>query len=347
MLIKLTTIALSCLAAFGVSSVFAQEGGYKAEQINIPEKPEFMQSLGISKDAKPNLTKKEKTQLTQQAYEEKADQHFMSVHAQKGVSCTTCHDPKGAQGVAWMATVVQPAIRQDCQDCHTVQAEVFSHTDTHDKIDCIACHMPNIPSAQDFSTDQKAAGPKALRRFHAYKINVDPTASSMVEQEVSSADGKVKTFVLAKDENGNAYVDLMWSCARNSPADYTVFEGKGCHNEVTSKLDQGLIYQDQKEVYGEVMKWQTPIKKGYEEVVGAIPRIRKLLEVTRLSPADQTEARLLLDKADDIAAMIKKDGSWGVHAQNYLLDRVQTAQAYIAKAQQIIDKGGYVKAAVK
>ncbi len=347
MLTKLTTIALSCLAAFGVSAVFAQEGGYKVEQINIPEKPEFMQSLGIAKDAQPKLTKKEKTLLTQQAYQEKADQHFMTVHSQKGVSCVSCHDPKGKQGVAWMAVVSKPAIRQSCQDCHTVQAEVFAHTDTHDKIDCIACHMPNMASADDYSTDQKAAGPKALKRLHTYKINVDPAASTMVQEEVDTPKGKVKAYVLAKNEDGNAFVDLMWSCARNSPADYTVFEGKGCHNEATSKLDQGLVYQDQKEVYGEVMKWQTSIKEGYEEVAGAIPRIRKLLEVTRLSPADQTEARLLLDKADDIAAMIQKDGSWGVHAQNYLLDRVQTAKAYIAKAQQIIDKGGYTKVVAK
>lgn len=60
--------------------------------------------------------------------------------------------------------------------------------------------------------------------------------------------------------------------------------------------------------------------------------MRKLLEVTRLSPADQTDARLLLDKADQIATMIKKDGSWGMHAQNYLLDQVKTAQAYLAQS---------------
>jgi hypothetical protein len=45
--------------------------------------------------------------------------------------------------------------------------------------------------------------------------------------------------------------------------------------------------------------------------------------------------------------MIKKDGSWGMHAQNYLLDQVKTAQAYLAKAQQIMDKGGYNKIATK
>lgn len=170
----------------------------------------------------------------------------------------------------------------------------------------------------------------------------------MIEGEVKvGKDDTAKGYVMAKDEDGNGYVDLMWSCARNTPADYTVFEGKGCHNAATSKLDEGLIYQDQKEVYGETLKWQTPIKEGYKEIAGAIPRMRKLLEVTRLSPADQTDARLLLDKADQIAAMIKKDGSWGMHAQNYLLDQVKTAQAYLAKAQQIMDKGGYNKIATK
>ena len=225
---------------------------------------------------------------------------------------------------------------------------MFAHTDTHDKLDCIACHMPNVASAADYSTDQNAAGPKALRRVHTYKILVDPKASSVVEGEVKvGKDGTTKGYVMAKDEDGNGYVDLMWSCARNTPADYTVFEGKGCHNPATSKLDEGLIYQDQKEVYGETLKWQTPIKEGYKEIAGAIPRMRKLLEVTRLSPADQTDARLLLDKADQIATMIKKDGSWGMHAQNYLLDQVKTAQAYLAKAQQIMDKGGYNKIATK
>lgn len=52
-------------------------------------------------------------------------------------------------------------------------------------------------------------------------------------------------------------------------------------------------------------------------------------------------------KPTQIAAMIKKDGSWGMHAQNYLLDQVKTAQAYLAKAQQIMDKGGYNKIATK
>lgn len=227
MLTKITTLTLSCLAAIGFSAACAAEGSYNVNQINIPKKPEFMASFGIAKDAKPDLTKDQKTQLAGKAYHEKADQHFMSVHAQKGVSCNTCHDPRSLDGVTWMAVVNKPVIRQTCQDCHTVQADVFAHTDTHDKLDCIACHMPNVASAADYSTDQKAAGPKALRRIHTYKILVDPKASSMVEGEVKvGKDDTAKGYVMAKDEDGNGYVDLMWSCARNTPADYTVFEAK-------------------------------------------------------------------------------------------------------------------------
>ena len=58
-------------------SAAAQAASFTADQISIPEKPEFMASLGIAKDAKPNLSKEQKRDLAQQAYQEKADQHFM------------------------------------------------------------------------------------------------------------------------------------------------------------------------------------------------------------------------------------------------------------------------------
>ena len=347
MLTKITTLTLSCLAAIGFSAACAAEGSYNVNQINIPEKPEFMASLGIAKDAKPDLTKDQKTQLAGKAYHEKADQHFMSVHAQKGVSCNTCHDPRSLDGVAWMAVVNKPVIRQTCQDCHTVQAGVFAHTDTHDKLDCIACHMPNVASAADYSTDQNAAGPKALRRIHTYKILVDPKASSMVEGEVKvGKDGTAKGYVMAKDEDGNGYVDLMWSCARNAPADWTVFEGKGCHSQYTSKLEEGLVYKDQKQVYGELVKWQNPIKEGYKEIRGATERINKLLEVTRLDRDQRTQVLSYVDLATQIADMIEKDGSWGAHAHNYMTQRLAAAQNYVRKAQEILDAGKFSKTAV-
>lgn len=102
------------------------------------------------------------------------------------------------------------------------------------------------------------------------------------------------------------------------------------------------------EVYAEALKGPNNIEEfeswDGKRYVHFLPLLSS--SFARLMSA-QTEARLLLDKADDIAAMIQKDGSWGVHAQNYLLDRVQTAKAYIAKAQQIIDKGGYTKVVAK
>ena len=42
MLTKITTLTLSCLAAIGFSAACAAEGSYNVNQINIPEKPEFM-----------------------------------------------------------------------------------------------------------------------------------------------------------------------------------------------------------------------------------------------------------------------------------------------------------------
>ena len=44
---------------------------------------------------------------------------------------------------------------------------------------------------------------------------------------------------------------------------------------------------------------------------------------------------------------MKKDGSWGVHAPRYLLDRVTSGAAYIVRAQAIVDNGGYQTAADK
>lgn len=127
----------------------------------------------------------------------------------------------------------------------------------------------------------------------------------------------------------------------NAPADYTVAEGRGCHSKATSELDPGLVYQDEKEVYGEVMKWQKPVKDGYEQIKGGVERVSKLLEVTALPYEKQTQIRLLLDKATEVSDLIEKDGSWGAHASHYLQDRVKSALSYIDQAQTLLDKGGY------
>lgn len=86
------------------------------------------------------------------------------------------------------------------------------------------------------------------------------------------------------------------------------------------------------------MKWQNPIKEGHQKNVEALTRINKLLEVTKLTPEQRTEAMLLIDKAGEIIKQVQDDGSWGVHAFNYTKQRVETAQAYLTKAQSIIDQ---------
>lgn len=220
---------------------------------------------------------------------------------------------------------------------------MVANADTHSKVDCIACHMPFTMSCENFTAIQRPdmAGFDAVRRSHLFKIMVDPDKKMMNPGPGQSRASNSKGWRISRDEEGHGYVDLMWSCARTSIADFTVVEGKGCHSPFQSELDQGLIYQDQKEIYGEVMKWQNPIKEGHQKNVEALTRINKLLEVTKLTPEQRTEAMLLIDKAGEIVKQVQDDGSWGVHAFNYTKQRVETAQAYLTKAQSIIDQGGY------
>lgn len=342
----ITRLSMIALAAFAASAVLAADPApsFNANQILIKEKPEFMASIGVQSDKVQPLTKQEKRVKTEAAFNEKNAQHFMSLHYQKGLSCVSCHDQHSISDPAWMIVVGKPVIKQDCQSCHKVQADVVAHTDTHDKLDCVACHLPNVKA--DASAESKDAE-QALRRIHTYKILVDPEAKSFKEVEVEVDGKKVKGYELAKDDEGHGYVDLMWSCARNTPADYTVFEGQGCHDKTRSTLDEGLVFKTQKQVYGEVQKWQEPVKETYKRVVEGSKRISKLLEVTKLTREDQTEVRLLVDKANDIAAMVKEDGSWGVHGSNYLKDKILTAEAFLNKAQGIIDMAGFQKTSNK
>ena len=90
-----------------------------------------------------------------------------------------------------------------------------------------------------------------------------------------------------------------------------------------------------------MQKGQRPVKESWDRVVKGWDRITMLGEITKMTPADQTEARLLLDKAAEIADLIKKDGSWGAHASHYTTDRLAAAESYLAKAQVLIDNGGY------
>jgi hypothetical protein len=266
-------------------------------------------------------------------------QLFMSKHYEKGMRCTTCHDPHEVTGNDWKSYYTKPNMKQTCQDCHQVQAEVVKNTDTHSKVDCVACHMPFTMSCENFTAIQRPdmAGFDAVRRSHLWNIKVDPDAKMMNPAPGQSRKSNSKGWRIARDEDGHGYVDLMWACARTSSSDLQVVEGQGCHSPFQSELDEGLVYRDQKQIYGEVEKWQNPVKDSHKKNVAAAARIAKLLEVTKLNADQRAEVQLLLDKASDISKMVEKDGSWGVHGFNYLKGRVDAAGAYLAKAQLILD----------
>ena len=267
-------------------------------------------------------------------------QLMMSKHYEKGMRCVTCHDPHEVTSNDWKDYYTKPAIRKTCQDCHKTQSDVVANTNTHQKMDCVDCHMPFTMSCENFTAIQRPdmAGFDAVRRSHVFNIKVDPTAKMMNPAEGQSRASNSKGWRIAKDEEGHGYLDLMWSCARTANAEIAVTENKGCHSVFMSELEKGLQYADQKQAYDDVMEWQTPVKDGYKAALGAQERIVKLLEVTKLDAAAKTEVLMLLDKSKDITKEIAKDSSWGVHAPKYLKQRAETAQAYLDKAQSIIDQ---------
>ncbi len=307
---------------------------YPPVKFNIPEAPGFVESLGLdpARHEGPQGAEEKKAALTG-IFSEKSDQHAMSRHYEKGLGCTSCHDQQKAGAPDWMLAVTKPAMKTDCGDCHTTQKGVFAKTDTHAKIDCVACHMPNMtekPAAED------GMNYEAVRRAHVYRISTAEGA----ETYKKTAEG----WEYALDDKLHPYVDLMWACGRATPADYTLSgEGQGCHSPRTSTLDEGLRYATLGAVYEETVKWQAPVREGWKLVKAGLERQRLLLDATNLKPADRTEVHLMLDKAQEVADEVEADGSWGVHAPRYLKERVETAQGYIEKAQSILDAGGFTR----
>ena len=317
-------------------------------KFDLPGHEDFVKSLNLdpARHQGPQTVEEEKRLLTQ-VFNEKVEQHALTKHYEKGLTCTTCHDQQKVGRPDWMVPVTAPAMKKQCGDCHDVQKKVVAKTDSHKKIACVACHMPNIPSPEDFQgPDGVTQYYNAVRRAHVYRINVDPSASTFV-RNLNAREGE-RLWSYSLDKKGRAYVDVVWSCGRAAPGDYTLSgDGQGCHSPATSTLDEGLRYADQAAIIAEVEKWQNPVKDGWKKIGAGLERLRQLLEVTALTPADQTEVRLMLDKAQEIHDQVEEDGSWGAHAPRYLRERVETGVGYIEKAQSIIDQGGYLSAAQK
>jgi hypothetical protein len=270
-------------------------------------------------------------------------QMFASAHYEKGMRCTTCHDPHEVTDGDFLSGFSKPLLKKDCKDCHEAQTLITDNTDTHNKQTCQSCHMPNMGSCENFAAIQfpDMAGFDAVRRSHMWKIDIHPERKTLNPPEGQPRDSSVKGWTVAKNEEDHNYLDLMWSCARTAISDKDVVDNKGCHSPFQSELETGLHYDDQMEIYGEVMKWQKPIKEVHADVVVALERIDKLLEVTKLSTEDKTQVLMLAEKAQETVNLIQKDGSWGVHGFRYSQKRLDAAQTYVTQAQNILDGSGY------
>ena len=329
--------------------VGAESNGFQTNCERCHQRSNFVES--DIRDGKLETGFNVKTKSSCPSCGTEGSQLMMSKHYEKGMRCVTCHDPHEVTSNDWKDYYTKPAIRKTCEECHAVQAEMQAKTDLHQKINCIDCHMPFTMSCENFTAIQRPdfAGFDAVRRSHIFNIKVHPTDKMMNPGEGQSRKSNSKGWHIARDEQGHGYLDLMWSCARTANAEQGVMNNKGCHSPFLSELEKGLQYTDQKQIYGEVMKWQNPVKDAHKAAVAASKNITKLLEVTKVPVEAKAQILMYVDKANEIIAQVEKDGSWGVHAPAYIKTRVETAQGYLAQAQKLLDGGNYpvVKASAK
>ena len=190
-------------------------------------------------------------------------QSHYTKHYQKGMRCTTCHDPHEVTSNDWTSQYTVPNLKKNCQDCHTTAAYFFSQGGTHSRNSCESCHMPKMGSCENFAAIQRPdmAGFDNVRASHIWRILVDPEKKSINPPE--GADRKLvspKGWHLTKDE-GRPYLDLMWTCGRTAYQDKHVVDAMGCHSPIQSKFPEMMRFKDQKTIYNKVIARQTPVTR--------------------------------------------------------------------------------------
>jgi hypothetical protein len=176
------------------------------------------------------------------------------------------------------------------------------------------------------------AGFDAQRTAHIWKILVDPEAKTLNPPEGKGRDFKGGAWRLAKI-NGKPYIDLMWSCGRTSWGDGNMAKAGGCHSPVLSQLPKELHFTNQKMIYDKVVAWQKPVKDGLAVVKATLAKIHPAIAGSKMSKPQKAEAQLMVNQAQDIIDAVEKDGSWGVHAPDYTLQKVKEAKTLADGAQ--------------
>lgn len=269
-------------------------------------------------------------------------QMYNTMHYDKGMRCSTCHDPHEVTANDWKDPYTKVGLKKTCSDCHETQADMFKYGGVHSKDNCTGCHMPNMMSCENFASVQNPdkGGFDNVRASHIWKIYVDKDAKTLNPPAGKPRDPQnTKGWTIAR-KDGKFFVDLMWSCGRTSWSDVNLVGpgASGCHSAVQSTLPKELHFTDQEQIYDKVMEWQLPVKEGFKKLELAIRKIdREQAKMDNLSTKVKAEIILLTKEARTIYEKIEKDGSWGVHGPKYALKLINEALVYAQQAQDLLD----------
>ena len=272
-------------------------------------------------------------------------QLYSSAHYDKGMRCSTCHDPHEVTKNDWKDGWTRTGLKKTCQDCHEVQASFFKAGGPHAKDSCTGCHMPNMMSCENFAAVQNPdkGGFDNVRASHIWKIDVSPTKKTINPPPGQPRDPmNVKGWAFDRNEQGRFFLDLMWSCARTSFSDADLVEpgASGCHSPVQSTLPDKLKFTAQEDIFDIVQAWQMPVKEGYEEMKKRFSKLdRALANAQDLSIEQKSRIFTLAKQAEAIKERLEKDGSWGVHGPNYAQKIVAEALVYLQHADMILREG--------
>jgi hypothetical protein len=265
-------------------------------------------------------------------------QAYFTAHREKGMTCSTCHDPHEVTANDWKDPYTVPGLKKQCKDCHADQAAFFAKNDIHGKNKCESCHMPVMMSCENFAAIQfpDQAGLDAQRTAHIWKIRVDPEAKSLNPPPGKPRTARDVQWRLAK-QDGKPFIDLQWSCGRTTFGDGNL--AMGCHSPTLSQLPDELHFKNQKQIYDKVMSWEQPVKTGLAAVQAAIGKAQPALAKSKAPQAKRAQAQLMLNQAVEIVDAIRKDGSSGVHAPGYTLQRVKEAKLLADGALELANGG--------